>query len=451
MKIATLSVLVWMDPTSSLKTGNLRSLTDTGGEVVTTGLPLVSVSTNGVDIPDEPKILGDFSISSGGETSYAGNLGIELRGSSSLVFFPKKTYGFETRDSDNLDMDVSLLGLPEEEDWILNGPYSDKTLVRNVLIYDLSRDMGRYASRTRFVDLNINGAYQGIYVLMEKLKRDAERINVSKLDDTDITGGYVLKIDRSEEGNLFNFTDEEAFVSQFGSELGENSTDKYYLYDYPKPADITQEQKTYISGYVTDFETALASASFTDPVDGYASYIDVDSFVDYMILNEISNNVDAYRLSTFMHKEAGGKLKMGPIWDFNLGFGNAEFCLGDATDLWGYRFNTYCDDDAIHVQVAFWWVRLVEDPAFVARFQTRWNELRVTVLSEGSIFAKIDSYVDTLEGSLDKNFQKWDVLGTYIWPNTFVGETYADEVGFLKSWISDRLVWMDDAITSGAM
>lgn len=138
------------------------------------------------DIVDEPKVLGSFSISSGstGSTVVSGNLGIEFRGFSSQEF-PKKSYGFETRDVEDVDvdLDIELLGPPEEHDWILSASYSDKTLMRNVLNYDISRDMGHYASRTKFVDLYINNKYKGIYALMEKLKRDPERINITKNKD----------------------------------------------------------------------------------------------------------------------------------------------------------------------------------------------------------------------------------------------------------------------------
>lgn len=416
-------------------------------ETITETLPLMSISTNGVDIPNEPKIAAEMTLAVDDEIVFSGNIAIELRGSSSLGF-PKKGYGFETRNAQDMDMDVSFLGLPEEEDWVLHGPYSDKSLMRNVLIYDLSRQMNRYASRTRFVEMNINGTYNGVFVLMEKLKRDKGRLDIARLEPNensgdDLTGGYLIKVDRSPEGD---YTPQNSFVSQFGSELDATSATVHYVYDYPDPDEITQEQRNYISGYVNDFETALASDKFTDPMEGYAPYIDVDSFVDFIILNEITNNVDGYRLSTFMHKDRGGKLTMGPIWDFNLGFGNADYCAGNETNVWAFEFNNRCKGDS--QQVAFWWERLMEDPAFVARFQARWSELRGSVLSEGNIFSEVDHYVAALvrTGSIDRNFQTWPVLGTYIWPNNFVGQTYDQEIDYMKSWISERLLWMDNAI-----
>ena len=412
---------------------NLRSLLESGEN----GIPVFSINTD-FEIVDDPKVLGTFSVSSGSE-SISGNLAIEIRGSSSQEF-NKKPYGFETRDDQNADLDVSILGLPEEEDWILNPSYIDKSLVRNVLMYDLSREMGHYASRTRYVDLYLNNEYMGVYILMEKLKRGPDRINISK-NKLDVTGGYILKVDRP-PGNG-NFTDENSFKSIYGSNLdGYRSNDVHYLYEYPKSDEITQEQKDYISGYVIDFETALASDDFTNNGMRYDSYIDVDNFVDFMILNEITNNVDSYRLSTFMHKDAGGKLKMGPVWDFDVGFGNTVDCNREFTNS-GFISDSYCT-----LQIVFWFRRLMEDPEFVEKVQMRWIELRKGVLSEESVLSKIDSYVSEIGNSINKNFEKWDIIGNYVWPR-IIGQTYEEEVDFVKSWLSERMVWMDEAIESG--
>jgi hypothetical protein len=150
-------------------------------------LPQVSVNTNGQEIPNEPKIFAEISIENKGALTHEGFIGIEIRGQSSQMF-PKKQYGFETRDSENEDIDVSLLGLPEEEDWILYAPYSDKSLIRNALIYDISRDIGRYSSRLVFVELFLNNIYDGLYILMEKLKRDKNRIDINKLKSSENEG-----------------------------------------------------------------------------------------------------------------------------------------------------------------------------------------------------------------------------------------------------------------------
>ena len=415
--------------------------------VVENPLPRFTVNTNGGLIVDEPKIAADFTIVEDEETLYSGNMGIEIRGSSSQLF-PKKSYGFETWDAEGNDIDASLLGMPEEEDWILYAPYSDKSLVRNVLIYDLARDMDLYASRTKFVELEINGQYNGLYVFMEKLKRDSGRIDINKLKEDenegeDLTGGYIIKIDKSDKDG---YTDQNSFNSRYGSSIDETGSPIRFLYDYPKYDDITEAQKTYISTYITDFEDALASDTFTDVDTGYASFIDVDSFVDFFILNELSNNVDAYRISTWMHKNKNEKLKMGPIWDFNLAFGNADYCNGGETNVWAYKYNERCPDD--FWSVPFWWHRLLEDPSFVTRLKERWNTLRGGTLSDAAILAKVDDYLTTLNdgAAINSNFAKWPVLGTYVWPNKFVGTTYDEETAYLIQWIQDRTFWLDNNI-----
>jgi hypothetical protein len=179
---------------------------------------------------------------------------------------------------------------------------------------------------------------------------------------------------------------------------------------------------------------------------GYANYIDTQSFIDFFLLNELANNVDGYRLSTFMSKDKNEKLRMGPIWDFNLAFGNADYCAGGSTNVWAYKFNERCPND--FWLVPFWWDRLLQDPTFVSELKERWLTLRGNELSETAILSKVDGYIEQLDksGSLDKNFETWPVLGTYIWPNNYVGSSHDEEIGYLTNWISDRLAWLDAQI-----
>ena len=413
-------------------------------------LPRIEINTlSRVEIPDEPKIDASIRVIEDDAISYEGKIAIEIRGSSSQLF-PKKGYGFETRDASNIDLDVSLLGFPEEEDWVLHGPYSDKTLIRNVLIYDLAREMNQYASRTKFVALHINEQSNGVYVFMEKLKRDKARIDINKLkadenEGEDLTGGYILKIDKSDQEG---YTDQNSFSSEFGASLDRTGNPINFLFEYPKVSDITSQQRTYISTYIGDFEAALASDDFADPVRGYAAYVDIDSFVDFFICNELSNNVDGYRISTYMHKDKNEKLKMGPIWDFNIAFGNANYCGGDATDVWAYKFNDRCPDDDL--SVPFWWGRLLEDPVFVDRLKGRWSVLRSSILTNTAMLNKVDEYRTLLSdsGAVQSNFNTWPTFGIYIWPNAFVGDNYAEEIDYLKNWISDRTIWLDNSINA---
>ena len=405
------------------------------------------------EIVDEPKVPAALTIKRLDSTLYEGIIGIEIRGESSQ-FFDKKSYGFETWDSQYNDLDVALIGFPEEEDWILYGPFSDKSLIRNKLIYELSNRMGRYTTKTEFVELTINYEYKGLYIFMEKLKRDKNRIDISKLENADIdeeliSGGYIIKIDKSdmEDGS---YTDYNSFQSQFDVFGNENGDKKInFNYEYPKPGEIHANQKNYIKNYFYEFELSLASNNFKDPVNGFRKYIDEDSFIDFFILNELSNNVDGYRLSTYLHKERNEKLVIGPIWDFNLSFGNADYCGGERYDVWCFKFNERCLGD--YWNVPFWWNRLLEDEKFVDKLKGRWNQLRLNILSDNNILTLIEEQYSFLNNETDiinRNFNKWKIFGIYIWPNSFIGNNYYEEIDFLKNWIKERTKWLDESINN---
>jgi hypothetical protein len=409
----------------------------------------VAIQTNGKSIVDEPKIMATMRMSVQDTVLYDGTIGIEYRGCSSQMF-DKKSYGFETWDESGADLPVALAGLPEEEDWVLYGPFSDKSLLRNVLIYALSNEIGRYASRTVFCELFLNGRYEGVYVLMEKVKRDADRVAISQLNADDVTGGYILKIDKTcgdGTGGEAGHTDAISFASAYdgaGNPDGERKI--RFLYDYPDPEDLDATGRAYIRQYIHDFESALMGADFADPTAGYRRYVDVETFIDFFLLNELAHNPDAYRLSTFMHKDKGGRLAMGPIWDFDLAFGNVDYCSAWVTDDWAYRFNDRCPLDPW--QVPFWWKRLLEDSGFVNALKARWHALRQGAFSFAFIDSLMLAHRTRLEetGAPARNFGRWPILGTYVWPNRFVGQTYDEEYEYLRQWISDRLTWLDAAI-----
>ena len=413
--------------------------------------PRMFISTNGQEIIDEPKINADLSVvEDNEEIKY--KIGIEIRGSSSQMF-PKKSYGFETRSSDwQDDIDVNLGGFPAEEDWILYGPYSDKSLIRNKLTFDLSNSIGYKASKVKFYDLYINNDYKGLYVLMEKIKRDENRVNITKLEGDSVDGGYIIKIDKpTGDGEACNTCYDDSF--SFRSTYDENgylSDDSpiYFIYHYPKPKDIFNNQKDHISSIINQFETVLASDNFDNADTGYQSIIDVDSFIDFFIINEITKNIDGYRLSTFINVDIDQKIKMGPIWDFNLAFGNADYCDAANTQGWLYNFNSICPGDIW--QVPFWWRRLMESVYFKQRLKDKWQLYRSTTLSDVSIESQIDSYVEYLNSNnaIRQNFYKWPILGQYVWPNYFVGATHESEINYLKGWINQRLNWMDGQINN---
>ena len=408
-------------------------------------LPLMKIQTGNQNIVDEPKIPGSLQIYQEELLIEEHLIGIEIRGSSSQMF-DKKSYGFETWDEMGEDLNASLGGFPEEEDWILYGPYSDKSLVRNVLIYELSNNMGQYASKTKFYELEINEIFQGTYVLMEKIKRDRNRVDISKNKVEDITGGYIIKIDKpTGDGDWYD--ENIAFASQYNTTgLLVDTGNINFLYEYPKADDVSDEQKKYIQDYIHLFETALISEDFESIENGYRQFIDLDSFIDFFILNEFSKNPDGFRLSTYLHKEKGGKLKMGPIWDFNLAFGNVNYCDGDSPYGWAHRFNDICSGD--NWQVPFWWNRFLDDPEYVSLLKERWAILRSEILSSDTVSGRLRELQENLKGSsaIDKNFGKWLILGKYIWPNKFIGDSYDSEINYLEEWINERFDWLDQNI-----
>ncbi len=413
-------------------------------------LPLVILDTKGIDIPDEPKLIAQMGIIDNGPgmmnsindpfTGYHGNIAIEVRGSSSQMF-PKKQYAIELKSALLEDTSAIILGMPSEEDWILQGPYSDKSLIRNVLIYKLANDLGWYAPRTVLCEVFLNGQYKGVYFMTEKIKRDSGRVNINDLNPDenfgdDLTGGYIVKIDKFDGATIGLGWD-----SPYPAVAPGATGVIHFQYHYPEEDVITPAQGNYIRNYVTSFETALRASYYRDPNKGYRNYINVDSFIDFAICNEITKNVDGYRLSTFLHKDKDskdGKLYMGPIWDFNLGFGNADYCNAWLTTDWAWDFNNICGP-----HTPFWWAKFLKDPDYLQQFKERWTNVRQNVLSNETVLGHIDSLASVLEEPQKRNFAQWPILNQYVWPNSYVGGTYANEIGFLKSWITSRFDWLD--------
>lgn len=415
-------------------------------------LPIVVIDTDGQDIPSEGKIpatmgivyngIGSSNLPSGPYNEYNGPIGIEMHGSSSNTA-PKKSYSFEFRDSFGEDLNAPILGMPAGSDWLLVANYFDKSLMNNTLAYHLGQAMGHYAPRHRNVEVVVNGTYVGVYVLVERIKRSAARLDLAKLDPDeisgdDVTGGYIISIDR-------NGGPGSGFASTFLPPAHEFGQEVFFRYRYPKAEAIVPEQEAYIQAYVDSFETALAGPGFTDPEDGYRAYADVNTFIDLFLLNELSRNVDSYRLSTYLHKDKnsrGGKLRAGPPWDYDLAWGNAYYCGGASTSGWAYQFGDACSFD--DYQVPFWWGRFMEDSAFVEALHCRWTELRDNVLSPASISAYCDSVAAQLQEAQQRNFTAWPILGTYVWPNPEpVPLTYAGEVQELKDFVNARWAWLD--------
>jgi len=419
-------------------------------------LPIIVINTHGQTILDEPKITADMGIIDNGPgqrnnltdpfNAYNGKIGIEIRGHSSQMF-EKKQYGIETRDSLGNDIKVSLLGFPEESDWVLNASYIDKSFMRNVITYKLSNDLGRYASRTRYCEVVINGNYFGLYILQEKIKRDKNRVNVKKMSATDITGdgvtgGYIIKIDRVDPGDKY-------WTSAYPAVYQSTKAPVTYVHEYPKAADIVTAQQNYIKNYINTFETIMYSAFYRDPFAGYYNLIDVDSFVDYYLINEFTKNTDAYRLSAFLYKNRdseGGKLVMGPVWDYDICFGLADYDDGFNPEGW----QAYKHYDGLWSS-PFWTTNLMIDPVFKNKLAKRWDDVKNKTFSISSLTSFIEENILLTAEARERNFAKWKDLfnpAVYTWPNKNRFSNYEDEVNYLKTWISQRTTWLNNNLPS---
>ena len=404
-------------------------------------LPIVVIETDqGQDIPNEPKIDATMKIIYRGEgqrnlvtdvsnaatLDYDGAIKIEVRGSSSALL-DKKQYAFTPYDNLGEKVNVSLLDMPKENDWILNGLAYDASYIRDFMSYKLSNLTGNYASRGRYCEVVLNGDFQGIYVLQEKLKADDSRIDINKIKDTHLTlpkltGGYITKTDKIE-----------------GSDTAAWSMDNYggyqsnFVHEHPKPTTVMPEQNEYIKGEFETLQEKVTAPSDSSITNGYPSVIDIPSFVDFMLLNEIASNADGYEFSTFFHKDRNGKLRAGPIWDFNLTYGNDLFFWGydrSQPDVW--QFN-YGGNDGPK-----FWKDLFDDAVFKCYLAKRWQELTATgmPLNSVEIFAFIDATTTLITEAVGR---QETVTGT-------TGE-FDQQIIDIKAFISERITWISNNLT----
>jgi hypothetical protein len=419
-------------------------------------LPIIIIETE-QNIPDEPKIGGFMrAIDNGpGETNhesdsannYYGYIGIEIRGQSTQLY-PKKSYSVETRDALGENRNVSLLGLPVENDWVLYAPYSDKSMLRNYISFYIGRQLRNYASRTRFCEVIVNGDYKGLYILMEKIKKDNNRVNIADLNPLDLsgdelTGGYIIRVDKLDGDFVFGNDGWKSYPDP----PYPDAMNIIFQYFHPKADDMHPIQKNYIRSFVTDFENNLTSPAFANPNTGYNSYINTTSFVDQMLLNEISKEVDKYRYSTYFYKEKitdGGKLFAGPPWDFNFGYSNVDY-WPEGNDYTGWLHELV---EPYEWGIMFWWKRLMESTYFRNLAYNRWFQLREDLISNAVLECQIDSIYNLLNyGSQERNYERWPILGTYVWPNyDWQNNDYTAEVTYFRNWLFDRLQWIDENI-----
>lgn len=463
---------------------------------------------------------------------FEGRALLNIRGRASLRY-PKRSYTVKLVDDQEEDRPASLLGMPRDENWILYAPYPDKTLMRDVLAYEMSRAMGHWAPRTEFIELFITQGqtklsradYAGVYVLEERINRHPARVNIQKLESSqveepEVSGGYIFKKDHVDRGyfgapdllgggtflsssNKNGFptpaggfpADPKGFLPTYrsnsktressetssssstrrtsrgsrtitnlltapvirdsdkmsrsvytdedGSEIIEkieegfttsNLTNQFYWVE-PEEDEVTGVQKAWLKHYLDGLERTLYGSNFVDRATGYRNYLDTPSAIDYHLLVEVTKNVDGHRFSTFFTKDRGGKVRFEPAWDWNLSFGNCNGKQGWIPEYWFWPQLS----DAEYT----WYRRLFDDPDFGQEYVDRWTNLRTNILSTSHLIARIDELALLLRSAQERNFIRWPILGKGVNPNYFFGETYAEEVAWMKDWLVKRLTWIE--------
>ena len=382
-----------------------------------------------------------------GNLEYSGFGGFRQRGSSTGGQ-PKPSLTFETWGAFDDDFDVSLLGMPSESDWVLYAPYNfDRTLIHEPFVYGLARDMGQYAPRTQVVEVYANRGgdvldesdYLGAYVLQEKIKRGSDRVDIAAGDpeatytdlastpiDDPITGGYIWKIDRPDPG--------EPTFNAGGQGLN---------WVYPKHPNstsnalkVTPAQQAYVQDFFDEFRDVLNGPDYADPVNGYAKYIDVDSWIDFHLINTLTENVDALALSTYLHKDVGGKIAFGPAWDFDRALESIDNRDDNPLD-WPAGGNNLFERT--------WWSRLFSDPNFFQQYIDRYQELRQTEFSNEAIDARIDKWAAVVDESRVRDLERWSQTPRSNCPSPaeFCDGTWEGEVEHMRDWLHLRLGFMD--------
>ena len=386
-------------------------------------LPIVFIDTKGecLDQNVTEKIPATMKVLDGATNNVADSakgtrydIGIKVRGQSSAKF-PKPGYSIEVRDEKGEGMDVSLFGLPPADDWVLHGPYVDKSMMRNALAHWLFRQAGHYSPRTRHFDLYINGVYRGVYVLIEKIKRGKYRVNVSKLKETDIsgddvTGGYIWAFDKTGT-NTGGMGMEDINKEGFSTADGLN-----VIMHYPKKENLQTQQQAYLKKYLDDLENLFKNGKNGS---GYENYVDMTSALDYVLHEEVTNNSDSYWCSFFLHKpkdSKGGKVTLGPAWDFNLAMSNGGGMGSTSTDGWQIENPQKQGQGGMMMmggglKAPNWLIGMWKDSHYQSELKKRWAELRSGVWHTKTMDAYLDSMKVYITKAADRNFKRWPNLG----------------------------------------
>lgn len=427
-------------------------------ETDSTHLPIISIETDGQTIPGEPILdeSGDslkYEVGNNGESmitvgvkiidnegtdnqlsdksAISSNAFMRIRGNSSTMF-DKKNYLIRFIDEKGNQLDQEVMGMYKDEEWALYGPFLDKTLIRNYMWMNISGEIMGYAPNVRFCECYLDGEYKGLYLMMETIGRSEGRVNINKFESGDSETSYILKLDEfgNDEKSLENYT--------FYTLNTEMNTGLSVV--YPAKKDLSPDVLNYIETDISQFEKALYSYDFKDPEKGYRAYIDVDSFVDYYVLQEFLCNSDMCIRSTYMYKDARGKLVMGPVWDYNNvsnNFINMEF-----------------EGNGIYYVDRTWYTMLMKDEYFVDKVVKRYKQLRKSYLSETYLINYINETSAYLGDEIDRNFSVWGSTfeREYQTPNIskrpidLNPTSYDEAIDQLKHYIVKRGQWMDENI-----
>lgn len=336
-------------------------------------------------IRDEPKVPARLTV--GGRTH---RIGIELRGQGTQLH-AKKPYGFESRRR------VRLLGMPAERDWVLNAAFRDPSLLRDALAHRAARRLGLAGSRTRHVELWLNGRPRGLYLLTERAELSRRRVPGDAL--LELTEASAL--DRGDE----------SFPSATG-----------YAVRHVEPDEASERASRRARAAVAALEASLGGP-------GWRAHLDERSAVDYVLLTELLKNQDGFHRSTFVHLRTGGRLALGPVWDFDLSAGNVTWPPAAPPEGW------LLGDRA-------WAGALLADPAFRAALAARWRALQARGFVRGLLRA-LDGWTRVLGAPARRNFARWPILGRPLFPGQPVYRSHRSAAGGLRAWLARRAAWMD--------
>ncbi|XYI01033.1 CotH kinase family protein [Sorangium sp. So ce1128] len=429
----------------------------------TSDIPIMVVDGYGMGKPTDKEVYLDAAVmiwepvngvaSIASLPTMAMRAGYHVRGQSSMNF-PQTPYKLELWDNDGKDLDYSVLGMPADSDWALIPPFYDRTLIRNPFTYSLGQEMGLEAPRSEFAEVYLNydarplgdADYQGIYWVSETIKNNKVRTDLAQLEEEDrglpdISGGYIFKFDQAaaEEPQLTcTGSDPLPGFGGFGGPRPDGGGTCWVDLEVVDPDPLNDEQKTWLTQYIQQFHDTVHQT----PIGDYAAYIDVPSFIDYLIISELTLNVDAYVRSAYYHKDRDQKLKAGPLWDYNFALGGvgAQSATPESGRDTGWRFSGQRN-------VNNWYQKLTADPNFMAQVRARYTELRATLLSEAALEQRMNSLSAPLSQAVVRDYEKWPVSSVIESETGFVGgptvPTWEGQLQVMRDFLRDRLAWMD--------